>query len=141
MFFNRLTALVLLLFLTVFGAFMPANAKWMSKKAKQQEQEVVQKVQTFQPPPENAMQMYCEPYRKEAADLGAKNAVVRTLYKPRQLWLMNQYHKCTDDLMTQEHQYLKHVDIELAPSLPKMKPTVEPINKPESKSGPGNGGF
>jgi hypothetical protein len=111
---------------------LPAQARWLAKKVAS-ENDPVQQVQTFQPPPENAMTLYCEPYRKQVVVLNQKNWVFKPFYTPRRLWLMNEYHKCTNKLMTQEHQYLKHADIELPPSLPKMKPLVKPMNQPEVK--------
>lgn len=138
MIFNRIVVPVCLAVLLTASVHSLADAKWFGKK-EVPENDPARQIQTFQPPPENAMLMYCEPYRKEAAELAGKNALMKAFFEPRRMWLMSEYRKCTNELMTQEHQYLKHVDIELAPSLPKMKPVVQPINQPEKKQGVPNG--
>ncbi len=134
----RFVALCLLVGCLALAFAQPVQARWFAKKTPP-ENDPVKQVQTFQPPPENAMLTYCEPYRKSAVDLSKKPLLLKPFYEPRLLWLMNAYHKCTNELMTQEHEYLKHVDIELPPSLPKMKPVVLPINQPEAKQEVPNG--
>jgi hypothetical protein len=138
MIFSRIAILFYALYMLLNTAVLPAQAKWFAKKVAP-ENDPVQQVQTFQPPPENAMTLYCEPYRKQVVALNQKNWALKPFYTPRRLWLMNEYNKCTNELMTQEHQYLKHADIELPPSLPKMKPVVQSINQPEAKREKPNG--
>lgn len=138
MIFNRIAAPVCFAVLLIASVHSLADAKWFGKR-EVPENDPARQVQTFQPPPENAMVLYCEPYRKEAAELAQKNILVKPLFEPRRMWLMSEYRKCTHDLMTQEHQYLKHVDIELSPSLPKMAPVVQPFNQPEKKQEGPNG--
>lgn len=138
MIFNRMAASVCMAVLLAASFHALADAKWFGKKEEPADDPAKQ-IQTFQPPPENAMLMYCEPYRKEASELANKNVLMKAFYEPRRMWLMGEYRKCTNELMTQEHEYLKHVDIELAPSLPKMKPVVQPINQPEKKEEIPNG--
>jgi hypothetical protein len=116
----------LALFLLVAGmafnaAFTPAQAKWINQK-KKAEQEAVEKVRTFQPPPADAVTRNCEPFRAEAVALNQKPRLLRIFYKPKRMWLMHQHQKCRMGLMDQEHLYLKHADIEQSPSLPKIKP-------------------
>lgn len=123
-----LTAALLLSTLSI----APSQAWWFHKKPSPKD-EAAKKVQTYQPPPEEAMSLYCEPYRKESVRLSTKPWILKPFYGPRRIWLMNQFNKCRNNLMTQEHEYLKHVDIQLPPSLPKIKPVVEPINQPETK--------
>jgi hypothetical protein len=119
--FLKFHTLALLCVSIAFGtAFAPAQAKWVSKK-KKAEQQAIEKVQTFQPPPADAVTRYCEPFRAEAVDLSKKPKLVRVFYEPRRMWLMNQHQKCRMELMDQEHVYLKHADIEQPPNLPKIK--------------------
>jgi len=115
-----------------------ANAKLFQRKKAKQDAAAVEKVQTFQPPPENAVTMYCEPYRREAAELSQKPRLVKIFYEPRRSWLMNKHRKCKSNLMAQEHLYLKHVDIEREPSLPRMKMEVTPIT-PIGPTSPSSG--
>ncbi|WP_373532422.1 hypothetical protein [Vampirovibrio sp.] len=135
---KRIAVLFSALSILLASAVLPVQAKWFAKKIPP-ENDPVQQVQTFQPPPENAMTLYCDPFRKEVAVLNQKSWVHKPFSLPRRLWLMNEYKECTNELMTQEHQYLKHADIELPPSLPKMKPVVQPINQPEVKQEAPNG--
>lgn len=102
----------------------PADAKWFGPKKPTPEQEAVQKVQTFQPPPPEAVTRYCEPYRAEVVTLNHKPLLARPFYIPRRTWLIHEYQKCRHELMNQEATYLKHADIEQAPSLPKISPSL-----------------
>jgi hypothetical protein len=117
--FRALSVQVLCAILLLSTAFGPAQAKWFSHK-KTPAEEAVEKVQTFQPPAVEAMQRYCEPFRAEAVSLAQKPKWARPFYEPRRMWLMGQHQKCRQELMDQEHIYLKHADIEQSPSLPKM---------------------
>ncbi len=85
-------------------------------------EEAVEKVQTFQAPAADAMTRYCEPYRAKAAALSQKPFFIRPFYGPQRMWLISKHQKCRYKVMDQEHVYLKHVDIEQAPSLPKLNP-------------------
>lgn len=114
-------------------ALNPALAWFWKKPAPEPDPE--KQVQTFQPPPKTAMEEYCEPYRHEAALRSSVPFLVKPAHWPRRLWLMKAYRKCTHELMSQEYNYLKHADIELAPSLPKLKPKVEPITQPGEPKG------
>lgn len=111
--------------LALSTAFAPAQAKWFSHK-KTPAEEAVEKVRTYQPPANEAMNRYCEPFRAEAVALNQKPKLVRVFYEPRRMWLINQHQKCRNELMAQEHLYLKHADIEQSPSLPKMNATPKP---------------
>ena len=104
-----------------------AQAKWGSQK-KKAEQEAVEKVRTYQPPPPEAITRYCEPYRAEAAQIYEKGILARFFYGPRRMWLMHEYQKCRSELMNQEYVYLKHADIEQSPSLPKLTPKTGASN-------------
>ena len=112
------------LFLSVLLLSMtgsPTQAKLLQHK-KTAAEEAVEKVQTFQPPAADAMTRYCEPFRAKAVSLSQKPFLIRPFYGPRRMWLISQHQKCRYKLMDQEHVYLKHVDIEQAPSLPKINP-------------------
>ena len=109
----------------------PAQAKWLHRKTDPAKQ-VEEKVRTFQPPPPDSITRYCEPYRAEVVKLGQKPFLLRPFYAPRRWFLMSKYEKCRERFMSQEHIYLKHADIEQAPSLPKM-------NVDSSKPGAPNG--
>jgi hypothetical protein len=98
-----------------------AQAKPISQK-KKLEREAVEKVQTFQPPPPDAMTRDCEPYRAEVSALYHKPFFLRPFYIPKRGWLAHKYQNCRQGLMNQEYTYLKHADIEQAPSLPKLTP-------------------
>lgn len=135
---NRIAAPLCLAVLLAASTHSMADARWFGKKAPP-EDDPAKKIQTFQPPPVSAMLQYCEPYRRESAELNGKVFMLKPFFVPRRLWLENKYRECTNELMTQEHNYLKHVDIELPPSLPKMKPVVVPIGTPEKKTGEVNG--
>ena len=127
---RRLIALMCCSLFVLSVAVSHGEAFWFRKK-KPVEDPAVEQVRTFQPPPENAVTVYCEPYRKEAAELSKKNRLVRFFYGPRRMWLISQHRKCKDELMEQERTYLKHVDIERPPSLPKLKmdaPVTPPGN-------------
>ena len=102
----------------------PAEAKWFGSKKPTPEQEAVQKVQTYQPPPPEAVTRYCEPYRAEVVAINHKSFLIRPFYIPRRTWLIHEHQKCRHELMSQEYTYLKHADIEQSPSLPKISPTL-----------------
>lgn len=126
-----------------WSALVPnAEARLFQRKKAKEDAAAVEKVRTYQPPPENAVTLYCEPYRKEAAELSQKPRLVKLFYEPRRVWLINQHRKCKSGLMAQEHLYLKHVDIERTPSLPKLKMEVTPITPvgPTPPAGAGHAG-
>lgn len=105
-------------------------------KKKPVEDPAVEQLKTYQPPSENAVTLYCDPFRKEAAVLSRKPGYLKPFYIPRRLWLMDEHRKCKDELMEQERIYLKHADIEQAPSLPKLKTDMPPF-QPQSQPAPG----
>lgn len=100
-----------------------ADAFWFNRKdkGKKEAEEAAKAVQTFQPPSADALEMYCEPIRKEALAISNLPRMQRMIMRPRKSWLIHQHEKCKKDYMTQEYEYLKHADIQRAPSLPKLK--------------------
>lgn len=114
-------------------AFPSAHAKWVGKK-KKAENQAVEQVRTYQPPPENAVATYCEPYRHEAAELAHKPLLLKGFYAPRRGIVMHKYRECKKALMEEERVYLKHADIEQSPSLPKLKTEMpeKPVVSPTS---------
>jgi hypothetical protein len=111
--------------IVLMSGIEPAQAKPLTPKQKQ-EKEAVEKVQTFQPPPPDAMTRECEPYRAEVSALYRKPFIVRPFYAPKRAWMAHKHQKCRQSLMNQEYTYLKHADIEQAPSLPKMNAAPKP---------------
>jgi hypothetical protein len=105
-----------------------ANAKWF-RKAEKPDVTLAKQIQTYQPPPDNALQLYCEPIRNEIVALSHKPKFLSLAYKPRMVWLMHEHEKCKTSLMEQERQYLKHVDIQQSPELPKIKTDATPVDK------------
>lgn len=128
--------------LFVWSALLPSADAWWFSRKKKADDAAVEKVRTYQPPPENAVTVQCDPYRRQAALLGQKPLMTTMFYIPKRLRLQNKYRTCKSNLMEQERIYLKHVDIEQAPSLPKMKMEVTPITPVETapKAGGGNVG-
>lgn len=131
---SRIAVLCGLLILLGITALSSAHAKWFGKK-KKAESQAVEQVRTYQPPPENAVATYCEPYRREAAELSQKPRLVKVFYAPRRGRAMHKYRECKKALMEEERIYLKHVDIERSPSLPKLK-TETPV-APAAPAGSG----
>ena len=109
----------------------PAGA-WGPFSRKPPEDPAEAQVRTFQPPPENAVAMYCEPYRREAAQLSQKRFPVAIVYAPRRAWLIRQHRRCRQELMAQEHLYLKHVDREQPATPPKVR-TEAPAGRPQEE--------
>lgn len=119
-----------------FGASVPTASALPFLKKKPVEDPAVEQVKTYQPPPENAVTFYCDPYRKEAALLDKKPGYLKPFYIPRRLWLMSEHRKCKDGLMEQERIYLKHADIEQSPSLPKLKTDMPPVDVKPGEGAP-----
>lgn len=122
-------------------ALPPAHAKWFGKK-KEKANQAVEQVRTYQPPPENAVGQYCEPYRLEAAELSKKPLWLKPFYAPARGIAMHKHRECKKALMEQERVYLKHVDIEQSPSLPKLKTDAPaaPVAQPASGETPNASG-
>jgi hypothetical protein len=118
-FFSLKSVGLISLALLLLMSGLSAEARWMSKKEKEKDA-AVKGVQTYQPPVANAMQVYCEPFRRDAALISRKPRLIRPLYAPRKAWLIREHEKCKANLMTQETEYLRHADIAIPPSLPKM---------------------
>jgi hypothetical protein len=120
--FQRSRIAILFMTLALMGtiALPSAHAKWFGKK-KEKENQAVEQVRTYQPPPETAVSDYCEPYRREAAELAQKPFFMKPFYAPKRGIAMHKHRECKKALMEQERTYLKHVDIEQSPSLPKLK--------------------
>lgn len=102
------------------GIIAPAEAKWFKTKQDKVNDALSKQVQTFQAPATDALSMYCEPYRKEAAELSHANPLIKPFVGPRRSWLIRQHEKCKHEYMSQEMNYLKHVDVQQAPSLPRL---------------------
>ncbi len=113
--------LLLLVFMASGLGFGMADARVWSRKAREKERQAVEAVQTWQPPPENALALYCDPFRQEAIRLAQKPWVLHPVFLPRRLWLMEKHRDCQSHLMDQEELYLKHVTVQQSPSLPRMK--------------------
>lgn len=109
-----------LLSLSMMLGGVSADAKWFGKQEKPADA-AEDPVRTYQPPAINGLQLYCEPFRQEAALLAHKPRLLRIFYQPRRSWLIGQHTKCKANLMQQEKDYLEHVDVQQAPSLPKLK--------------------
>jgi len=114
-----------LLGLALTSTLVPCQAKLLDNSKKKAEQEAVEKVRTYQPPPAEALTTNCEPYRAEAVTLYKKPFFIRPFYEPRRLWLVHKHQQCRHELMSQEYTYLKHADIEQPPSLPKLIPATK----------------
>lgn len=108
----------------------PAHAWWFNNEKKKQEQEAVEKVQTYQPPPPEALTEQCEPIRAKVVAINQKFILVRPFYIPKRTWLIHEHQKCRHEFMSQEYTYLKHADIEKAPSLPKITPNTPSTGVP-----------
>jgi hypothetical protein len=131
-------ALLFSVAMLVNTVLQPADAKWFGKKSSKKD-EAVEKVRTYQPPPENAIALYCEPYRQEAVELSHKPRLLKIFYAPRRGWAIRKHRECKDSLMQQEHTYLKHVDIERAPSLPKLKTDIDSKAQPQTGASDASG--
>jgi hypothetical protein len=112
-------------------ALPAAQAKWFGGQKKEKANQAVEQVRTYQPPPETAVGDYCEPYRYQAAELAQKPWFLKPFYAPKRGIAMHKHRECKKALMEQERVYLKHVDIEQPPSLPKLK-TDESTASPAS---------
>lgn len=122
--FSQFRNLVLsaLSLLVVFVFLCPhADARWFWQKKPKKGLTPAEQVQTFQPPPDNAIKLYCEPYRVKAVKLNQKPRLLKIFYAPRISWLVHKNRECKNKIMDQEYTYLKHVDIEQSPRLPKLK--------------------
>jgi len=127
----RFTVSFLLLLGLLMSLSLNADAKWFGKDKKAEE--AVKQVQTYQPPPEDGLNTHCEPIRMAAARLNQKPKVIRFFNRPHRALLIRRHQECKKDYMTQEYDYLKHVDTQRAPSLPKMKPVPTESEKETGK--------
>lgn len=107
---------------------LPSEAAWLRPKSK--EPDASEKVRTYQPPPANAMEEYCEPFRKRAYDLSIVPSWQKPFVVPQRTWAISRHRKCVDNLMQQEWEYLRHADIQKGPSLPKLR-VEDNVNEPE----------
>jgi hypothetical protein len=125
-------ALSLLLLTVSLSMFITTDgeAKLFDSKRKAKERETVEKLQTYQPPAATSLSTQCDPYRQEVILLKHKPLLFRPLFTPRRLYLMDKHKKCIDRLMDQEYLYLKHVEIQQAPSLPPMALPLD-LEKPD----------
>lgn len=113
----QIFGLISLVMLLAFG--LSSEAALLKHKAK--EPDAAEKVRTYQPPPPNAMEDYCEPYRKRVYDLSQVPFWQKPFVIPQRNWAISRHQKCTDNLMQQEWEYLRHADIQKGPSLPKLR--------------------
>ncbi|HEY9687194.1 MAG TPA: hypothetical protein V6C52_09485 [Coleofasciculaceae cyanobacterium] len=132
--FQVVLAVLLTVSCVLFSAMPQAEAWPFGKKAKAAK-EAVKQVQTYQPPPADAQMTQCEPIRRKIVKINKGSKIGRTLMAPRTAFLTAKHTKCKQRLMDQEFEYLKHVDIEQSPSLPKLKtdtPTEQPAGGGQS---------
>lgn len=121
----RITLLLLLVaglacLLLSLAVMLPAEAKWFG-----QDKDQPTGIENYEPPAENAMQTQCEPIRQQIVDLNARTPkYARFLIVPQREYLTSKHRKCKTQLMNQEYQYLKHVDVKE----PTLDPLPEPIN-------------
>lgn len=87
---------------------------------KEVDEAAVRSLQTYQPPPADSLQTYCEPIRQEIVRLQHQSFIPRLFSQPRRTWLINKHRDCKHRIMDQEYTYLKHVDIQQAPKLPAL---------------------
>ncbi len=119
-----MTRPIFALFLLLWLGLPVAEAKWFRKE--KAAPDAAEQLETFQPPPPDAIERYCEPIRKEVVLLNSRSRVERILLHPRIVMLKREHEKCKADLMKQQLEYLRHVDIRQPPSLPKMSPEPSP---------------
>lgn len=113
------TSLIGIICLLSFTAFyQTALAGWFGK---QKEPEPDSKIESFQPPAVDALEVHCDPIRTEAVALSQKPLWRRWLYMPKHTILVKRHRRCIQNVMEQEALYLKHVNIEQAPQLPKLQ--------------------
>ena len=106
-----------------------ADAWWFKKKAKDADP-----VQTYQPPPPDAVERECAPLRNKIAKLKSKSKTERLLMSARMDLLKRRYNKCKGEIIGQQFEYLRHVDIQKGPSLPAIRPEGEVVGPvPEQK--------
>ncbi len=113
--------------LLTLSLMAPANAGWFKKDKPEADP-----IQTYQPPAVNALEMYCEPLRQRAAELDKTPKALKLFVQPRRAFLIREHEKCKAEFMQQEHDYLKHVDVQQSPSLPKLKTDSNPITTPKT---------
>jgi hypothetical protein len=123
----RNVQMIVISLLMLQALVLPSEAAWLKQKPK--EPDASEKVRTYQPPPANAMEEYCEPYRKRAYDLSNVHFWQKPFVIPQRTWAISRHRKCTDNLMQQEWEYLRHADIQKGPSLPKLR--VEEQSSPQ----------
>lgn len=106
--------------LLILACSLPAaDAGFLNRQPK--EEDASDKVRTYQPPPEHAMEEYCEPIRAKIYTLSTLPLWKKPFVIPQRNLLIRDHHRCTANLMMQEHEYLKHTDIQKGPSLPKLR--------------------
>jgi hypothetical protein len=96
----------------------PAMAGWFHKK--KAPVEASPGIESFQPPAADALTVDCDAFRIKAVTLRQKPVWIRWLYMPSHAHLVSKHHQCVKGVMEQEMLYLKHVDIEQPPTLPKL---------------------
>jgi hypothetical protein len=134
-----LSAVLLSLFSTEWSS--SANALGFHSKKKNQDAQTVQQLQTYQPPPVNSLQVRCDPIKQEIVLMNHKPLLLKPFFIPRKQWLITRHEQCVHRVIDQEYIYLKHVDIQQAPQLPKMttpdgKPVAMPLENGESSIQP-----
>lgn len=113
----------------------PADAKWLwFGKDEEKGPSPAQQLETFQPPPADAIERYCEPIRREVVLLNGKPAAQRLMLQPKILRLIRKHEQCKAEFMQQEMEYLRHVDIQQPPSLPKLEPASETPPAPAAEA-------
>lgn len=131
---NRIATSALLVGLILMSAAMPQADAWPFKKKPDPAEEAAKKVQTYEPPPTDAIATHCEPIRQKIVKINRSGWFGRTIQAPRRSVLLYKHNQCKDEFMTQEFEYLKHVDIQQPPSLPKLKTDAQPAAKPQAET-------
>ncbi|HEY9745559.1 MAG TPA: hypothetical protein V6C99_05025, partial [Oculatellaceae cyanobacterium] len=68
---------------------LDSQAAWPTRKPKGPDP--AEQVRTYQPPPPEAMENYCEPYRKRASDLTLLPLWKKPFVIPQRNWAMHQH--------------------------------------------------
>jgi hypothetical protein len=124
--FHRfIVSLSLLLFSELAVLPMRLEAREHRPSSKEVDAAAVRSIQTYQPPPADSLQVYCEPIRLEVVRLSRQSFIPRLFSGPRRAWLVRKHRDCKHRIMDQEYTYLKHVDIQQAPQLPSLKTQPE----------------
>ncbi len=123
----RLSALSLLVLVSI--CLPQADALGFRKK--QTEPDPASQIQTHQPPPVDGLQTRCEPLRYKVVKINHGAWPARALMAPRKAMLQRANDKCKAEYMSEEIDYLKHVDIQKSPSLPKLRTSNPQGPQPE----------